>query len=62
MVASSAKRRIIAKVNIEIEDITEYNIPLNTPGWIICQKLIYYNMIYEPLSTKHTTRIHKKLS
>ena len=61
---------LLTKPNAEIQrkdikDITNlasYNIPWNTPGWVIYQKLKHYNLIQEPQNNKNITRLYDKLS
>ena len=45
----------------DLSDLGNFNIPWNTPGWIIHQKLKHYNLLQEPSTTKHITRFHNKL-
>ena len=63
-------KALLAQPNAEIQrkdikDITNlssYNIPQNTPGWVIYQKLKHYNLIQEPPNNKNITRLYEKLS
>ena len=49
---------------MEAKDITSlksHNIPQQTPGWVIFQKLKHYEVIYAPTNSKNIARIYGSL-